>query len=207
MTLETEGVTTESDKINTGALGTIVVVGTLALVGIAGALTALVRNEQEQADVALGARANVRAIQELRVEQRKTLNAPPAYVDRGASLASIPISGAMKLVVRDLERDPHSATPLKPEEQEKEEQEKQEQEKQEQEQEKQGEQAEPTGGQDGQPVVEGEQPKVPDDSAKEDAPSTGTGAPPKQPDAAAPMEPPQHETPDSKPVGKQQDAP
>ena len=64
---------TESDKVNTGALLTIAVVGALAMLGIAGALTALVRHQENQLTTEHSTTANLRTFSELKREQQTTL--------------------------------------------------------------------------------------------------------------------------------------
>lgn len=101
---------TEPDKINTGVLGTIVVVGAFAMLGISLAVTALVRAELDETEARLGQDFN-RPVRELTTGQLGELTAPPAYVDEPKGIVSIPIERAMELVVRDLKRNPYAATP------------------------------------------------------------------------------------------------
>jgi hypothetical protein len=104
---------TESDNVNSGALGTLVAVGTIAFFGIALVVTALVRaemaDEAEKKEVAAD-----RPYRDLVAEQKAKLDAPAAYVDRGRGLVSLPIERAMELVVSNLKKDPNSATPPAP---------------------------------------------------------------------------------------------
>ncbi|MEI9947651.1 MAG: hypothetical protein WDO74_01365 [Pseudomonadota bacterium] len=104
---------TEADKINTGALGTLVAVGLFAMLSITAAVTALVRHDVEDEQVIKDADAND-VVAALKASQRSTLNGPAGYVDRGKGLVSLPIALAEGLVVRELERDPNSATPPPP---------------------------------------------------------------------------------------------
>jgi hypothetical protein len=108
---ETEG--TEADKINTGALGTLVVVGLCAMISICAAVTALVRHDidVEQSDKDEDANDTVVA---LKAAQRGVLNGPASYLDRGKGLVSLPIESAKQIVVAELARDPNSATPPPP---------------------------------------------------------------------------------------------
>jgi hypothetical protein len=101
---------TESDKINTGALGTLVAVGLFAMLSITAAVTALVRHDIEIEEATKDADAN-QVVVALKASQRGTLNGPASYVDRGKGLVSLPIDLAKGLVVGELERDPSSATP------------------------------------------------------------------------------------------------
>jgi hypothetical protein len=105
---ETES--TQVDKVNTGALGTLVAVGLFAMISICAAVTALVRHdiEVEQSDKDADANQTVIA---LKASQRGVLNGSPGYLDRGKGLVSLPIETAKRVVVAELGRDPNSATP------------------------------------------------------------------------------------------------
>src|SRR3970282_1458068 len=99
---------TEADKVNDGALATLVAVGTFAMIGICAFVTALVRHEVSSET----GRKEVGADREQRdaaAPRRPKLSAPPAWVDRGKGLVSLPIDQAKELVVGDLTRDPNSA--------------------------------------------------------------------------------------------------
>src|SRR5688500_15346893 len=104
---------TESDNVNSGALGTLVAVGTFAMLGISLVVTALVRaeiaDEVQQKEVSAD-----RAYRDLLAEQRAQLQAPAAYKDRASGSVSLPIDRAMELVVAGLAKDPNSATPPAP---------------------------------------------------------------------------------------------
>jgi hypothetical protein len=104
---------TEQDNVNSGALGTLVAVGTIAMLGISLVVTALVRaelaEEVEKKEVSAD-----RAYRDLLAEQTAKLNAPAAYADRGRGLVSLPIDRAMELTVAALSKDPNSATPPAP---------------------------------------------------------------------------------------------
>jgi hypothetical protein len=104
---------TESDNVNSGALGTLLAVGTIATLGIALVVTALVRTEMgseaEKKDVGAD-----RPYRDLVAEQTAKMAAPAGYVDRGRGLVSLPIDRAMELTVSGLIKDPNSATPLAP---------------------------------------------------------------------------------------------
>jgi len=101
---------TEADKINTGALGTLVAVGLFAMLSITAAVTALVRHDVQEEEATKDADANQTVIA-LKASQRAALNGPASYVDRGKGLVSLPIDLAQGLVVAELGRDPNSATP------------------------------------------------------------------------------------------------
>src|SRR6187402_126829 len=90
---------TEADKINTGALGTLVTVGLFAMLSITAAVTALVRHDVEIEEASKDADAN-QVVLALKASQHDKLNGPAGYVDRGKGL-----------VVAELARDPSSATP------------------------------------------------------------------------------------------------
>jgi len=100
---------TESDKINTAALGTLVTVGALATLAIALGVDAMVRYETSQLreERAGMASQNYRG---LVADQKGKLSANPAWADKAKGLVSIPIDKAMSGVLGDLARDPSSAT-------------------------------------------------------------------------------------------------
>jgi hypothetical protein len=104
---------TQADKINTGALGTLVAVGLLAMLSITAAVTALVRHDMEEEESQKDADSNQTVIA-LKDSQRGMLNGPAGYVDRGKGVVSLPIDLAKGLVVSELQRDPNSATPAPP---------------------------------------------------------------------------------------------
>ncbi len=104
---------TEPDKVDSGVLGTLVAVLSLGLLATALAVTALVRTE---ADVIAAERSGTNeAFAEARGAQEADLNLPPAYMDQAKGIVRLPIDRAMQLVVRDLRRNPESATATKPE--------------------------------------------------------------------------------------------
>jgi len=104
---------TQVDKINAGALGTLVAVGLLAMVSITAAVTALVRHDIEIEESEKASDAN-QVVISLKDSQRGTLNSPAGYLDRGKGLVSLPIDLAKGLVVSELQKDPNSATPAPP---------------------------------------------------------------------------------------------
>ena len=104
---------TEADKINTGALGTLVAVGLFAMLSITAAVTALVRHDIDAEEAVKDADAN-QVVTELKASQRGALNGPAGYVDRAKGVVSLPIDLAKGLVVSELQRDPNSATPAPP---------------------------------------------------------------------------------------------
>jgi len=104
---------TEADKINTGALGTLVAVGLLAMITITAAVTALVRHDLDIEESEKATNAN-QVVTALKAAQQGTLNGPAGYVDRGKGLVSLPIDIATGLVVSELKKDPSSATPPAP---------------------------------------------------------------------------------------------
>jgi hypothetical protein len=105
---ETDG--TQVDRVNTGALGTLVAVGLFAMISIAAAVTALVRHDIEEEEATKDADSN-QVVIALKNQQRGVLNGPAGYVDRKKGLVSLPIELAKQVVVGELERDPNSATP------------------------------------------------------------------------------------------------
>src|SRR3954468_23352141 len=104
---------TESDNVNSGALGTLLAVGTVATLGIALVVTALVRseiaNENEIKEVGAD-----RPYRDLVAEQTAKMAAPATYVDRGRGIVSLPIARAMEVTVAGLIKDPNSAPPPAP---------------------------------------------------------------------------------------------
>jgi len=103
---------TEPDKVDSGVLGTLILVLTFGVLGTALAVTALVRTEADQ----LGkerSQAN-ETFAALRGSQEADLHLPPAYIDQSAGKVRLPIERAMQVVVRDLRRNPQSATWPKP---------------------------------------------------------------------------------------------
>lgn len=101
---------TQADKINTGALATIVVVLAVSTFGIAAALTALVRYETATRGAEVGVTANLRSYRELSAKQRSELTADPAWVDKDTQRVSVSVERAMDLVLQDLRKDPNLAT-------------------------------------------------------------------------------------------------
>jgi hypothetical protein len=104
---------TEDDKIDTGALATVVAVGTAGMIGISLAVNALVRHEMG----AVGAgrdEVGADAYRTIKKEQLDKLSAPAAWADQGKGQVAIPIDRAMGLVLADLKRNPWSATPAPP---------------------------------------------------------------------------------------------
>ena len=104
---------TQVDKVNAGALGTLVAVGLLAMLSITAAVTALVRHDIEIEESEKAADAN-QVVISLKDSQRGTLNSAAGYVDRAKGLVSLPIDLAKGLVVSELQKDPNSATPAPP---------------------------------------------------------------------------------------------
>jgi hypothetical protein len=104
---------TEADKINTGALGTLVAVGLLAMISITAAVTALVRHDLDVEEAQKDANSN-QVVTDLKASQRGALNGPAGYVNRGKGTVSLPIDLAKGLVVSELSKDPNSATPPAP---------------------------------------------------------------------------------------------
>jgi len=94
---------TEQDKVDSGALATVVVVGVFATLSVALGVDALYRNESSRVSATRAGSASY-AVHALVKEQRAALDAQP-----------MPIERAMSAVVLDLQRNPWSATPPMPE--------------------------------------------------------------------------------------------
>lgn len=97
------------DKVNTGALATIVAVGAISMVGISAALTAMVRSEVDSHAEQVGASSNLAPVHKAKAEWLAELNAPPKR-DPTTGRTVIPIDRAMDLVVQDLRQHPEHAT-------------------------------------------------------------------------------------------------
>lgn len=104
---------TEKDKVNVGLLGAITAVLALAVVGIAFAVTALVRNAQDEQVAEKSAEAERPAV-ELRQQQETELTSAAAWADKEKGTASVPIDRAMALVVDKIKANPDWATPAPP---------------------------------------------------------------------------------------------
>ncbi|HMJ10508.1 MAG TPA: hypothetical protein VK524_03825 [Polyangiaceae bacterium] len=101
---------TQADKVNTGAMATIVAVLAISVLGIAAALTALVRYETANHGAQKGVSANMRTVRELTTKQRSQLSAEPSWADKDRQLVAVPVERAMDLVVQDLRTDANLAT-------------------------------------------------------------------------------------------------
>jgi hypothetical protein len=104
---------TENDKVNTGALGTLVVVGLFATLSIALAVTALVRYSVQEVVDGRQTLAQ-QSYRDLRQAQTEKISANPTWSDKGKGLVAIPIERAKLKVLAELQRDPSSATPPAP---------------------------------------------------------------------------------------------
>ena len=96
------------DKVNTGALATIVAVGAISMVGISAALTAMVRSEVDTRADQVGAKSDLGPIRKLKSAQEEELTGRAR--DPVTGRAIIPIDRAMQLVVEDLRQHPEHAT-------------------------------------------------------------------------------------------------
>lgn len=106
----------EPDKVNSGALATVVVLLALAMLGVSLTVTALVRAETaEISEDRLAPAQN--GFRNLRAEQQAELNAPPSWSDRAKGLVSLPIERAQKLMLGDIKRGRTWVGELKVEEQ------------------------------------------------------------------------------------------
>lgn len=101
---------TEEDRIDTGVLLTIGSVLTVSVLGVALAVTALVRSESEQLTAEKGATANLRPIHELDKQQAEELEKAPSWYDKEAGLVSLPLTRARTLMLDDIKKDPNKAT-------------------------------------------------------------------------------------------------
>ncbi|MDX2054276.1 MAG: hypothetical protein SFV15_17885 [Polyangiaceae bacterium] len=106
--------TTEADQVNSGAIGTILAVGTAAMVGISFALYALVRSEQSAFDDTHGALANLTQVSELKRAQHESLNQPSGWADAQKSAATLPIEDAKQLFLKEVTENPFAASPTPP---------------------------------------------------------------------------------------------
>ena len=104
---------TEDDKVDTGALGTVVAVGAAGMIGISLAVNALVRHEVGVVGAGRD-QLGESAFHTYKEEQLRKLSAPPTWADQSKGQVSIPIERAMKEVVTDLRRNPWNATPSPP---------------------------------------------------------------------------------------------
>lgn len=102
---------TEKDNVNAGAIGMLVALLTVAVLGVALALTALVRDETYTDTIKKEA---VGPYVELRKQHQEELTGPAAWVDKEKGTVSVPVSRAMEVVVQNLKDNPQSATPLAP---------------------------------------------------------------------------------------------
>lgn len=93
----------QPDYVNSAALATMIALTSLATVGAALAVTALVRSEQQEL-AAIREEPMSRDVRSLRAEQERQLNADPAWVDREKGLVSLPIDKAMELTLQDIRR-------------------------------------------------------------------------------------------------------
>jgi hypothetical protein len=105
---------TESDKVNVGAITTLVAVGAIAMVVIVGLLTALVRQELAADQERKGGAVNTRPYRDTKAAQLAELTEEAKWIDKAKGVLSIPIDRAMSLVVEDIARDPALATPTLP---------------------------------------------------------------------------------------------
>ncbi len=110
----------EPDKVNSGALATMIVLVAFATLAVALVVTALVRQETARLQ-AEGDQNQERPFRQLRSEQESKLSDAPAWADQAAGLASIPINSAMQLVLEEVRENPLAMSPgNKPEEEEEE---------------------------------------------------------------------------------------
>src|SRR5690606_14212334 len=99
---------TEPDQVNTSVLGTLIAVLGLGVLATALAIAALVRTQEDQMAAARSETNDELAA--LRGAQEADLHQPVAFIDQKAGTVRLPIDRAMEVVVRDLRRNPESAT-------------------------------------------------------------------------------------------------
>ncbi|GEM_PF-1594215 len=106
--------TTEADKVNSGAIGTVLAVGAAAVVAISFAIYALVRDEQSAFDEENGALANLHQVSELKRTQQEALNRPIGWSDANRSAVALPIGDAKQLFLKAVSENPFAASPGAP---------------------------------------------------------------------------------------------
>ncbi len=106
--------TTEADKVNSGAIGTVLAVGAAAVVAISFAIYALVRDEQSAFDEENGALANLHQVSELKRTQQEGLNQPIGWSDAKKSAVALPIGDAKQLFLKEVGENPFAASPGAP---------------------------------------------------------------------------------------------
>ena len=99
---------TEPDKVDTSVLGTLIAVLGFGVLATALAITALVRTQEDEIQAERSETSDEFAA--LRGAQEADLHLPAAYIDQKAGTVRLPIDRAMEVVVRDLRRNPESAT-------------------------------------------------------------------------------------------------
>jgi hypothetical protein len=100
---------TEKDNVNTGLLGAIAAVLTLAVLGIALAVTALVRSSEDE-QVAIKSEEARKPFDEMKQQQSADLAGNLSWADKNKGTVRVPIDRAMQLVVKGVQEDPNSAT-------------------------------------------------------------------------------------------------
>lgn len=100
----------ESDKLNTGAVATLVAVLALTMVAIIAVLITMVRTEVKAEVERKGGPVLTREYRDLAAAQRAELTDDPKWTDRKAGTLSIPIDRAMTRVVEELRSNPDLAT-------------------------------------------------------------------------------------------------
>ena len=105
---------TEPDDANVGLIATVTLVGAFLILSIALALNALVKSESRAHGQEVGSSANLGSVKRLKAEQEAKLASSPAWMDPSKGLVSIPIDRAEGVVLAELAKDPHRATPAPP---------------------------------------------------------------------------------------------
>lgn len=103
----------EPDKVNNGALATILVLVALSTLAVALVVTALVRDETKRLEAEKGPtqRNEVEALWTL---QEAKLNQAPTWVDREKGVTRIPIASAMQIVLEAVRANPLEMSPGSP---------------------------------------------------------------------------------------------
>jgi hypothetical protein len=115
----------QPDKVNNGALASILVITALATFGVALVVTALVREETARLR-SEGDAAQERSFRQLRAEQETKLNASAGWVDKEAGLAKVPVGSAQQIVLEAMRDNPLALSPWTPVEDEEDEEESEE---------------------------------------------------------------------------------
>jgi hypothetical protein len=98
------------DKVNSGALATIMGIVALSTLGVALTVTALVRDETKTV-LSVKDLTQENGVRGLRADQQAQLNALPSWVSKKDQTVSLPIERAMALTVTQVRDNPLALTP------------------------------------------------------------------------------------------------